>query len=124
MFTICRQHLVLNSVWTCSKLAIVAHFQPPRPTTMTRIVTSTPSPPRRQLQAQVKLGDKLPADIRLTENQELKVDNSTLTGESEPIGRTVDCTDENSLKAKNLAKSIDKVVNIIKGVWLRDNSYW
>ena len=88
---------------------------------MTCIVTSTP--PRRQLQSQVKLGDKVPADIRLTENQELKVE-FPVTGESEPICRTVDCTDENPLKTNNLAKSIDKVVNIIKGVWFSDNTYW
>ncbi|PXF41383.1 Sodium/potassium-transporting ATPase subunit alpha-3 [Gracilariopsis chorda] len=51
----------------------------------------------------VKLGDKIPADIRLVSNQKLKVDNSPLTGESEPIGRTVDCTDDNPLETKNLA---------------------
>lgn len=51
----------------------------------------------------VKLGDKIPADLRLVTNQKLKVDNSPLTGESEPIGRTVDCTDENPLETKNLA---------------------
>lgn len=51
----------------------------------------------------VKLGDKLPADIRIISNQKLKVDNSPLTGESEPIGRTVECTDENPLETKNLA---------------------
>lgn len=51
----------------------------------------------------VKLGDKLPADIRLTTNQKLKVDNAPLTGESEPIGRTVNCTDDNPLETKNLA---------------------
>lgn len=52
---------------------------------------------------EVKLGDKLPADIRLVTNQKLKVDNSPLTGESEPIGRTTECTDENPLETKNLA---------------------
>lgn len=52
---------------------------------------------------EVKLGDKVPADIRLVANQKLKVDNSPLTGESEPIGRTVDCTDDNPLETKNLA---------------------
>lgn len=51
----------------------------------------------------VKLGDKIPADIRIVANQKLKVDNSPLTGESEPLGRTVDCTDENPLETKNLA---------------------
>lgn len=52
---------------------------------------------------EVKLGDKLPADIRIIENQKLKVDNSPLTGESEPISRTVDCTDENPMETSNLA---------------------
>lgn len=52
---------------------------------------------------EVKLGDKLPADIRIVTNQKLKVDNSPLTGESEPIGRTVDHTEENPLETKNLA---------------------
>jgi soluble P-type ATPase len=32
----------------------------------------------------VKLGDKIPADIRVTANQKLNVDNSSLTGKSEP----------------------------------------
>jgi sodium/potassium-transporting ATPase subunit alpha len=51
----------------------------------------------------VKLGDKIPADIRIVSNQKLKVDNSSLTGESEPIGRTIDMTDENPLESHNLA---------------------
>jgi sodium/potassium-transporting ATPase subunit alpha len=51
----------------------------------------------------VKLGDKIPADIRIIANQKLKVDNSSLTGESEPQGRTVDVTDNNPLETKNLA---------------------
>ena len=32
----------------------------------------------------VKLGDKIPADIRIINSREMKVDNSALTGESEP----------------------------------------
>jgi len=51
----------------------------------------------------VKLGDKIPADLRIIENSRLKVDNSSLTGEPEPQARTVDCTDENPLETKNLA---------------------
>jgi sodium/potassium-transporting ATPase subunit alpha len=51
----------------------------------------------------VKLGDKIPADIRIIANQKLKVDNSSLTGEAEPQGRTVDMTDNNPLETKNLA---------------------
>eukprot|EP00190_Bangiopsis_sp_CCMP1999_P001639 CAMPEP_0198729596 /NCGR_PEP_ID=MMETSP1475-20131203/19920_1 /TAXON_ID= ORGANISM="Unidentified sp., Strain CCMP1999" /NCGR_SAMPLE_ID=MMETSP1475 /ASSEMBLY_ACC=CAM_ASM_001111 /LENGTH=1175 /DNA_ID=CAMNT_0044492289 /DNA_START=147 /DNA_END=3674 /DNA_ORIENTATION=- len=50
----------------------------------------------------VKLGDKIPADLRLVENSKLKVEMASLTGESEPLGRTVECTDENPLETKNL----------------------
>ena len=51
---------------------------------------------------QVKLGDKIPADLRLITAEGLKVDNSALTGESEPQGRSVECTHENPLETKNL----------------------
>ena len=33
---------------------------------------------------EVKFGDRIPADIRVTESKGFKVDNSSLTGESEP----------------------------------------
>ncbi len=36
----------------------------------------------------IKFGDRVPADIRLINVQNLKVDNSSLTGESEPQKRT------------------------------------
>eukprot|EP00184_Porphyridium_aerugineum_P000836 CAMPEP_0184698616 /NCGR_PEP_ID=MMETSP0313-20130426/5172_1 /TAXON_ID=2792 /ORGANISM="Porphyridium aerugineum, Strain SAG 1380-2" /LENGTH=1120 /DNA_ID=CAMNT_0027157581 /DNA_START=172 /DNA_END=3531 /DNA_ORIENTATION=- len=51
----------------------------------------------------VKLGDKVPADLRIIQNAKLKVDNSSLTGEPEPQARSVDCTDENPLETRNLA---------------------
>jgi sodium/potassium-transporting ATPase subunit alpha len=51
----------------------------------------------------VRLGGKIPADIRIVSNAGLKVDNSSLTGEAEPIGRTIDMTDENPLETHNLA---------------------
>ncbi|XP_012560801.1 sodium/potassium-transporting ATPase subunit alpha-like [Hydra vulgaris] len=51
----------------------------------------------------VKFGDRIPADIRIVECKGLKVDNSSLTGESEPQGRSVDCTSENPIETKNLA---------------------
>eukprot|EP00182_Erythrolobus_australicus_P007081 CAMPEP_0185830146 /NCGR_PEP_ID=MMETSP1353-20130828/652_1 /TAXON_ID=1077150 /ORGANISM="Erythrolobus australicus, Strain CCMP3124" /LENGTH=1167 /DNA_ID=CAMNT_0028528007 /DNA_START=225 /DNA_END=3728 /DNA_ORIENTATION=+ len=50
----------------------------------------------------VKLGDKIPADLRIIKNAKLKVDNSSLTGEPEPQARSIECTDENPLETKNL----------------------
>lgn len=53
---------------------------------------------------EVKMGDKIPADIRVIQSREMKVDNSSLTGEVEPLLRTVECTNaENILETKNLA---------------------
>ena len=51
----------------------------------------------------VKFGDRCPADIRVTESQGFKVDNSSLTGESEPQARSAEFTHENPLETKNLA---------------------
>merc|ERR1719281_2259184 len=51
----------------------------------------------------VKFGDRLPADIRETESMGFKVDNSSLTGESEPQARNAEFTHENPLETKNLA---------------------
>ncbi|OQV20867.1 Sodium/potassium-transporting ATPase subunit alpha [Hypsibius exemplaris] len=52
---------------------------------------------------ELKAGDKIPADIRIVENRGLKVDMASLTGESEPLSRTVEGTNENPLESKNLA---------------------
>jgi len=52
---------------------------------------------------EVKFGDRVPADIRLITAQSFKVDNSSLTGESEPCSRTPEFTHENPLETKNLA---------------------
>ncbi|XP_078506487.1 potassium-transporting ATPase alpha chain 2-like [Lissotriton helveticus] len=52
---------------------------------------------------QVKGGDKVPADLRLLECQGCKVDNSSLTGESEPQPRSPEFSHENPLETKNLA---------------------
>ncbi|XP_044134056.1 potassium-transporting ATPase alpha chain 2-like [Bufo gargarizans] len=50
----------------------------------------------------IKGGDKIPADLRMLECQGCKVDNSSLTGESEAQPRGVECTDDNPLETKNL----------------------
>lgn len=51
----------------------------------------------------VKFGDRVPADIRILEARSLKVDNSSLTGESEPQIRTTEFTHDNPLETRNLA---------------------
>lgn len=51
----------------------------------------------------VKFGDRVPADIRVIEAHGFKVDNSSLTGESEPQARTPEFSHENPLETKNLA---------------------
>merc|ERR1711887_148549 len=52
---------------------------------------------------EIKFGDRCPADIRIIEARQFKVDNSSLTGESEPQLRTNEYTHENPLETKNLA---------------------
>ena len=52
---------------------------------------------------EVKFGDRIPADIRIVEARGFKVDNSSLTGESEPQTRSPDFTHENPLETRNLA---------------------
>merc|ERR1711962_1052277 len=52
---------------------------------------------------EIKFGDRIPADIRVLEARSFKVDNSSLTGESEPQSRSPEFTHENPLETKNLA---------------------
>merc|ERR1719458_1160816 len=52
---------------------------------------------------EVKFGDRIPADLRILESKGFKVDNSSLTGESEPQSRSSEFTHENPLETKNLA---------------------
>ncbi|KAL7981552.1 hypothetical protein Chor_005640 [Crotalus horridus] len=51
---------------------------------------------------EIKGGDRIPADIRLIQTQGCKVDNSSLTGESEPQSRSCEFTHENPLETKNI----------------------
>uniref|UniRef100_A0A915D120 Sodium/potassium-transporting ATPase subunit alpha n=1 Tax=Ditylenchus dipsaci TaxID=166011 RepID=A0A915D120_9BILA len=50
-----------------------------------------------------KSGDRVPADLRIVYAMGFKVDNSSLTGESEPQSRSPECTNENPLETKNIA---------------------
>lgn len=50
-------------------------------------------------------GDKIPADGRLIEEHVMKVDHSSITGESEPQLRKLECTHENILESRNMVFS-------------------
>jgi len=51
---------------------------------------------------EIKFGDRIPADIRVLEARGFKVDNSSLTGESEPQVRSPEFTHENPLETRNI----------------------
>merc|ERR1712158_313631 len=51
----------------------------------------------------IKFGDRVPADLRVIEARGFNVDNSSLTGESEPQARSPEFTNENPLETRNLA---------------------
>ncbi|CAG10198.1 unnamed protein product [Tetraodon nigroviridis] len=52
---------------------------------------------------EVKAGDRIPADMRVVSANGCKVDNSSLTGESQPQRRSPDYTNDNPLESKNIA---------------------
>lgn len=52
---------------------------------------------------EIQAGDRVPADIRIVRASQLRVDNSSLTGESEPQSRSSDKTSDNPLETRNLA---------------------
>eukprot|EP00359_Climacostomum_virens_P000955 CAMPEP_0204898890 /NCGR_PEP_ID=MMETSP1397-20131031/1538_1 /ASSEMBLY_ACC=CAM_ASM_000891 /TAXON_ID=49980 /ORGANISM="Climacostomum Climacostomum virens, Strain Stock W-24" /LENGTH=1138 /DNA_ID=CAMNT_0052066777 /DNA_START=88 /DNA_END=3504 /DNA_ORIENTATION=+ len=52
----------------------------------------------------VKTGVRIPADLRMISVTEMKVDNSSLTGETEPLLRTIECTEPDKvLETGNIA---------------------
>ncbi|KAI8905442.1 hypothetical protein EDD86DRAFT_241269 [Gorgonomyces haynaldii] len=59
----------------------------------------------------IRSGDKVPADVILFSVTDLKVDNSSLTGESEPQERLVKNTQQNPLEATNIAFNGTLAVN-------------
>lgn len=48
-------------------------------------------------------GRKIPADVIVLKSEGVKVDNSSLTGESEPLKRSPACTDPSPWRSKNVA---------------------
>uniref|UniRef100_A0AC35UH77 Sodium/potassium-transporting ATPase subunit alpha n=1 Tax=Rhabditophanes sp. KR3021 TaxID=114890 RepID=A0AC35UH77_9BILA len=66
---------------------------------------------------EVQGGDRIPADIRIIEAFGFKVDNSSLTGESEPQSRNKEFTNINPLETKNIAFfSTNAVEGTCKGI--------
>jgi len=59
----------------------------------------------------IRMGDKTPADIMVFSSTDCKVDNSSLTGESEPQERTKDNDMQNPLEASNLMFNSTLVVS-------------
>ncbi|XP_044530933.1 sodium/potassium-transporting ATPase subunit alpha-2-like [Gracilinanus agilis] len=51
---------------------------------------------------EIKGGDRIPADLRIISSQGCKVDNSSLTGESEPQSRSPEYSDPNPLETRNI----------------------
>ncbi len=69
---------------------------------------------------EVKFGDRVSADIRIIKSMGFKVDNSSLTGESEPQARTPEFTNENPLETKNIAfLSTNAVEGTASGIVIR-----
>jgi sodium/potassium-transporting ATPase subunit alpha len=56
-------------------------------------------------------GDKVPADLRLIEANALKVNNASLTGESEPILRSIDPVPGDPLNSPNIAFAGTNIVS-------------
>ncbi|KAL3272569.1 hypothetical protein HHI36_014039 [Cryptolaemus montrouzieri] len=52
---------------------------------------------------EIHAGGTVPADIRVIDSSSLKVDNSPLTGESDPQSKYPKCTSDNPLETANLA---------------------
>ncbi|KAF9148587.1 hypothetical protein BG015_009667 [Linnemannia schmuckeri] len=58
-----------------------------------------------------RMGDKIPADVMIFACTDMKVDNSSLTGETDPQDRAVINDQKNPLEARNLAFNGSLVVN-------------
>ena len=59
----------------------------------------------------LKCGDKVPADCRIISNSSMKIDQSMITGESEPVDSTEKAMDRNLLEARNVCFNGSLVVD-------------
>ena len=58
----------------------------------------------------IESGKRIPADLRIIQSDSLKVENSSFTGEPEPVDLQLDKTDDEALHSKNLAFNSAMVV--------------
>jgi sodium/potassium-transporting ATPase subunit alpha len=56
-------------------------------------------------------GHKVAADVRIIESHDLKFDRSLLTGESEAVDGTVECTNDRFVESKNMAFMTTLITN-------------
>uniref|UniRef100_A0AAX7U664 Sodium/potassium-transporting ATPase subunit alpha n=1 Tax=Astatotilapia calliptera TaxID=8154 RepID=A0AAX7U664_ASTCA len=62
---------------------------------------------------EIKGGDRVPADLRVISSSGCKVDNSSLTGESEPQTRSPEFTHQNPLETRNICFFSTNCISII-----------
>ena len=67
----------------------------------------------------VAAGDRVPADVRLVEAVELLVDESSLTGESEPVDKVADARDDAEAAAPGAAPVTDCRTLLFAGTFVR-----
>lgn len=60
-------------------------------------------------------GEKAPADARIISGRGLKIDEAALTGESEPVGKTVDALDGRELPVAEKRNMVFKGTNVVVG---------
>jgi magnesium-transporting ATPase (P-type) len=63
----------------------------------------------------LKEGDKVSADARIISSNSLKVDEAALTGESEPVTKTIDAIEKDNLQVADQRNMIFKGTNIVGG---------
>jgi sodium/potassium-transporting ATPase subunit alpha len=103
--------IVLNALFNfyqeVKSMKIVASFSKMQPT----IATVKRNGVEIQLNAEelvpgdivrIRLGEKIPADCRLISCDDLQVNTSQLTGESQPINCSIKCTDRNYMESTNI----------------------
>ena len=60
-------------------------------------------------------GEKVPSDARIIVANNLKLDEASLTGESEPVGKTADATHEENLSVAEQRNMVFKGTNVLIG---------